>query len=519
MQKSEKIINKFHEKAIEVSKHNSKIIEGRPILVFNSSTRITTISQNAGFSLITSWCLRVAGYRVINVVCKYGTNCLFNVERNKNICDRCFNLSEKIYAGAETEFIYGENNDVRKKRFDILSEFSLNDLFHFSPNELPLGQIVLPSVRWILRRHNLTEDEETTHIYRKYLLSAWYLEEWVKELYKKNKPFAVVVFNGTFYSEAIFRLIAIKNHVRVITHEVGNKPMSAFFTEGLATEYPINIPKGYTLSEEQNNILLDFVDKRKRGDFKTAGIKFWPKVKHLSSEIKNKTNQYEQCVTIFTNVVFDTSQTNVNTLYSNMYDWLDDVVMFIKKYNNTLFIIRAHPDEDRPGKVSKESVKDWYIKRNLYSFHNLIFIEPRNFISSYELIDISKFILVYNSTIGLEASILGKPVLCAAKSRYTSSNTVIYPSSKNEYQQLLSKFITSSISVNQIQQINSLNFLYLQTFVHSLPFEQYLYPIENSPGHVGLKDFSINDLKSHLANVLVNGIVHGENFTYEQKED
>ena len=41
--------------------------------------------------------------------------------------------------------------------------------------------------------------------------------------------------------------------------------------------------------------------------------------------------------------------------------------------------------------------------------------------------------MVYNSTIGLEAILMGKNVLTAAKARYTQIPTTIHPSSQDEY--------------------------------------------------------------------------------------
>ncbi len=61
-------------------------------------------------------------------------------------------------------------------------------------------------------------------------------------LLDETQPRAVIVFNGQFFPEATARYIAQKRGIRVITHEVGLQPASAFFTDGEATAYPIHIP-------------------------------------------------------------------------------------------------------------------------------------------------------------------------------------------------------------------------------------------------------------------------------------
>jgi hypothetical protein len=57
---------------------------------------------------------------------------------------------------------------------------------------------------------------------------------------------------------------------------------------------------------------------------------------------------------------------HANTLFPEMFTWLEDVKHFIQKNPDTLFVIRAHPDEYRPNKESRESVRDW-VKARLVS--------------------------------------------------------------------------------------------------------------------------------------------------------
>ena len=90
-----------------------------------------------------------------------------------------------------------------------------------------------------------------------------------------------------------------------------------------------------------------------------------------------------------------------------------------RKHVNTLFVIRAHPDEIRKGKESEETVTDWAQRNRLTLLHNILFIGPSQFISSYDLIRIAKFVMVYNSTIGLEAAAMGALVISGGASRFT----------------------------------------------------------------------------------------------------
>ncbi len=47
-----------------------------PVVLFNASTRITGMSQNAAFSLLTAWALKIRGQPVIHYICGHGMSSL-----------------------------------------------------------------------------------------------------------------------------------------------------------------------------------------------------------------------------------------------------------------------------------------------------------------------------------------------------------------------------------------------------------------------------------------------------------
>jgi hypothetical protein len=293
-------------------------------------------------------------------------------------------------------------------------------------------------------------------------------------------------------------------------------PFCGFFTDGEATAYPIEIPSDFVLDEKQDARLDAYLSNRFQGHFAMAGIQFWPEIRNLGPEFTQKAAKFKQVVPVFTNVVFDTSQGHANTLYSNMFAWLDDVQRVIKANPDTLFVIRSHPDELRPGKESRESVAAWAAVHSVSDLPNVHFINATDFISSYELVQLSKFVLVYNSTIGLEASILGKAVLCAGKARFTQMETVFFPDSREEFLVSLDQFLAAEVvEAPDVHRLNSRKFLYYQLFCTSLPFEAYLEDDKAWRGYVRLKPFplsALNPESSETIRVILDGILKGKPF-------
>ena len=294
------------------------------------------------------------------------------------------------------------------------------------------------------------------------------------------------------------------------------RPFTAFFTPGEATAYPIHISSSFQLDEEMNRRLDEYLAERVQGNFSMAGIRFWPEIQGLSDDFLQQAAPFEYIVPVFTNVIFDTSQVHANTLFPEMFAWLQNVRSAIEKHPETLFVIRAHPDEARAGKESRESVAQWVQRTGIENLPNVIFVDSQEFISSYDLIQHSHFVMVYNSTIGLEASIMGKPVLAGGKARFTQLSTSFFPQDLEAYNQKLEEFLSAkTINVPDEFKENARRFLYTQLFVTSLPFDSFIEEDGVWKGYVRAKDFAVEALTaehSPTIKAICDGILHNGNF-------
>jgi len=505
---------------------------GAPVVFFKASTGIDDLSWNSGFHLLASWALRLQGIPVVYFACHSGmSHCVLGTNRD-NVhkappCKSCIYQSRTLYAGMQ------ENTETSKQVaphmshvhwFDYqrdsqlaaaIERLSLQDLMIFEWRHIPLGKLCLPGLRWILRIHHLNDDENTRYLLSEYILSAWNVARRFSKLLDETEPRAIVVFNGQFYPEATARYIAQQRGIRVITHEVGLQPASAFFTEGEATAYPIHIPDEFELNDEQNAKLDAYLAKRFQGDFTMAGIKFWADMRGLDEAFLQKAEKFKQIVPIFTNVIFDTSQPHANTVFADMFDWLDLTLEEIRKHPEALFVIRAHPDELRVRKSSRETVEGWVSSRGVDKEPNVIFVSPTESLSSYELIQKSKFVMVYNSTIGLEASIMGVAVLCAGKARFTQYPTVFFPQTVEEVRRKMEEFLeTEKIHIPPEFRRNARRFLYYQLFRTSLPFGDFLEPSVRTT-QTRLKSFDLEKLlpeNSKAIEAIFDGLLNNGDF-------
>ncbi len=517
-----------------------------PVVLFNASTRLTGVSLNAAFSLLTRLGLEMAGIPVVQFACRGGmSRCVLGTDRNDPAkappCQSCIAQTRALASGAPVTWF---DNPPDKALSRQLAGLSIEELSEFktplhphpypSPSErgekeiapsptgegrgevIPLGRLSLPALRWVLRRHHLVDDEPTRFLLRQYILSAWNVAQAFSALLDEVNPQAVIVFNGQFFPEATARWVAQRRGLPVISHEVGLRPFTAFFTPGEATAYPLRVPDEFELDERQNARLDETLSRRFQGQFSMAGVRFWPEMKGLDPTMLQRMAGFQQVVPVFTNVIFDTSQPHSNVVFPHMFAWLDLVLELARTHPETLFVLRAHPDESRPGKASQESVRQWVERTQAESLPNLIFIASHQPLSSYELIQRSKFVMIYNSTIGLEASILGAAVLCAGRARFTQLPTVFFPSSQEAFRLQAEQLLAAQqISVPPEFARNARRFLYYQLYHSSLPFDEFLAEDGIWPGFVRLRSFAPEKLTpahSPAMRAILDGLLHGGTF-------
>ncbi len=434
--------------------HSHPSPDARPVVFFNASARLSGLSQNAAFSLITSWATRLAGAPVMHFVCKAGmSRCVLGADQDHPQqlppCAMCIRQSTINYSGADVRAFSYQRDEMLAS---MLEKLTLAELVGYeqplsatwlagseSTASLPLGALILPSLSWRMRRQSLQDDDSTRFLCREFLLSAWNVAREFHALLESVKPQSAILFNGLQFPEAVAAWLCRRNDVRLITHETSFQPLSAFFLEGEVTTYSIPLLEG-ELTPEQDALVDADLQKRREGDFIMAGVKFWKGMQGVPYEMAQKAGSFKQVVAIFTNIIFDTSLVLANSVFMDMFSWLDELLPVIRGHPETLFVLRAHPDEDRPGKASRESVAMWVGKNHVADLANVIFIPPQETISSYELARFSKFVLTYNSTIGIEITLTGKPVLCAGRASFTDHATAWFEPDKQAYFRRLELF-------------------------------------------------------------------------------
>ncbi len=491
--------------------------EARTILLVNFSARAGQWTFHSLVGNILRWSLRLGGCRVLHVPCQAAmSRCVAEVARNprgKPNCSACWQLTQTLSPSSDRAAIHANSTGQTCRR--ALEEMDFEDMVAWEYRGLKLGQLALPSLRWALRTVSLDPDDPTTReLLAHFIASAAEVADRFTEVLDRVEPQSVLAFNGMFYPEATARLVALRRDLDVVTYESGFRRNSVFLSHGQATQAQIEVDHSRPLDPAIRQKMNVYLGNRFSGKFYMGGRRYWARMTRLEG-LETLRRRHDRLVTVFTNVAFDTTQSQASLAFETMFDWLTEIGEIAARRRGTLFIIRAHPDELRPHKASRQTVEDHLAAQGILKRSNVLFIRPDSKTDSYQLLRSADLCLAYNSTIGVESVILGCPLLYAARGKYDGHGIGLQARSPAEFRARLEEMLTGSIPpVTQEQRDRAIRYLYHLVFRASLPLTAYL---QGPLGAIGYRPihFDVRDLlpeRSEVMDVIHKGFTQGGSF-------
>ena len=139
--------------------------------------------------------------------------------------------------------------------------------------------------------------------------------------------------------------------------------------------------------------------------------------------------------------------------WTNQMSSLHDLIKLLKCYDNVHLYIRLHPNLcSKPWQLSNWS--------ELESLDFVTVIKPESPVSSYSLIQASRAVFTFTSTIGVEAMAQGTTSVILGPTYYDYLDSALYPSSCDELNSILRTFITTSSLPNSDMVKDAYKYMY-----------------------------------------------------------
>jgi hypothetical protein len=390
------------------------------------------------------------GASVSVVICDGLPRCdMFNFETpgySAVHCRACQAYTEQIFAlsGLRVEQVsaYLRPADAADARSLVVAW--TGDYGDFTADGLALGDLVRPSLMRTLLRGTLdSQDELTQRLYCEYLEGSILLARALRQMLDVVLPDTLMLLNGTFFAERIAMAIAAERGLDVVTHERGfmrnrivldhDRPANLF-----RVDEAWELVKDQALTAVQEAELDTYLQSRQSG--KNEMVNYWPSVEARHDYIIQQLclDPQKPILSLYTNILWDTAVYQRDRAFDGMFDWLEYTIDEVAAMPSLQLVIRVHPAEVRLRQKTRERVADRLAARYPSLPANIVVVPTDSDISSYALTELSTAVAVYTSTIGLEATLRGVPVLVAGETHYRDKGFTRDAETRQQYTQLLS---------------------------------------------------------------------------------
>lgn len=343
------------------------------------------------------------------------------------LCWRCTGFARRLLDAFELPLSMLDDwiaPGTRQRARRLAAAKSRAELERWTYRGLDLQALVRPSVQRSLLRGDVGHDELSEKVLRGFLESAVVMVEAVDALLEEQTPDVVVMTNGLFFAEAILLARARARGIEAITYERGIPVGSVLFDRNqpairfdLDDDWPE--VRDRPLGETQSQRLDEYLESRSKG--RSGVIELWPTMERERDALLQRLelDPTTPLAVLFTNVLWDSAVYGRDVGFDGMFDWVHETIDLFARDPHRQLVIRVHPAEVRiPMSTSRDRVVDRIRRRFPELPPNVRVVAPEDPASSYTLMDLADAVLVYTSTIGLEAAVRARPVVVAGRTHY-----------------------------------------------------------------------------------------------------
>lgn len=184
--------------------------------------------------------------------------------------------------------------------------------------------------------------------------------------------------------------------------------------------------------EKKKNLAVDFFERKRRGE--SVGDVSYVRHQVLDS-LPNDYDSSKINIVIFNSSedeYFSISEESCCRLYSSQLEAYNDIISKFSDNDRIHFYLRVHPNLRN---VHYRYHRDLYLLSNRYP--NVTVVSADSDISSYHLLDVADKVIVYASSMGMEAAYAGKPIILLSENWLYGDDIAYVPHTRNELYNLI----------------------------------------------------------------------------------
>ncbi|MFL2770110.1 MAG: hypothetical protein ACJZ9F_03780 [Rhodospirillaceae bacterium] len=327
-----------------------------------------------------------------------------------------------------------------------LSQLSPQDYVTARYRQWNIGAWVKSSVRTHLRCNNFdVMAGKVADTYASYLYSGVLAALGLSRLFDDEKPDIQMLFNGRMAPTRIALEIAKQKGIRTIVEERSSVSGRLLLFEDVNcldikhVDYLWETWKDQPLTVDEIFEIDGVLEDRRNGG--QGEVSVFSNGRQAKQEVCQKLglDTSRPVWVLFTSSVDEIAdKENIISVFPNQNDWVEASLSYAAAHPDLQLVVRVHPNvgSDRSLGANMEDIEYF---RSLESQipSNVCIVQPGDNTSSYTLAELCEVALVWYSTIGIEAAVLGRRVVQAGGFLLEGREFVSTPESPDAYAQLL----------------------------------------------------------------------------------
>jgi hypothetical protein len=473
---------------------------------------------------------RMLGYRVIALLCgqklKKCEN--MNLKSNPNLaCPLCLSEQEKFIKTFEVEGIFLSDlisNEIQLQIDEIVSKSNFNSIEQFEYKGVDIGL----DIEAAIQRHYLTSKPDYVNndfTCRKILQSAIIITEAALSVMNKFKPQLVLTSHGTYSSWGPIVGVANKLNIKSVVWGRGYVGKGNIL---FSHNKSYLLDRNYTENETWHQNDLTSVEQTKLSNYFKAKRNPKSSVDYVNyyndinkGQIKDlhellKIPKDKKVIAYYPNIPWDGQAFCKTKEFPTIRIFVQALFEWFAKNHDTYLVIRVHPAEkartDNLTVESFEEILDEFFNGKYPE--NIKLIKASDSITSYELKEICVAGIAYGSTLSLEFSVEGWPMIQCGLRETSNRNVVFDAFTKEEMFNYLDLAKEGKLNMNEEMKKRAKQFAYFWIFNRHIPeklieldklkFQKYTF---NS-----IEEFS----ETESLNWIIDRTLNGEPFIWDK---
>ncbi|EKT3956846.1 hypothetical protein NTJ28_000811 [Flavobacterium psychrophilum] len=374
--------------------------------------------------------------------------CFHNPKHDKKTCLSCHcrvkNGYESLKKNVEN---YKNLHLLDYKSFLKIDDFNFNNNLIFSSikdlksyyyKSYDLGLSISSSLVSFTRDHEPDLKLHDSFI-KNGLYTGAFLYDTFQLVLQQIKPDLVILFNGRFIENRPLLRVCQENKVAYATHERGGKLNSYLFRfnsipHSLATISNEIESLWANAKDDKTQIGKIFYENRiKRVE--EAWYSFTKEQQEGKLPESFKNNQGKKIITIFNSSLdeYEGLEGFGPYFYNNDNEGIREICKSLMNFENIKLYLRVHPNLK-----GLENTQNRELEKINQEFNNLEIIAAADSVDTYALINRSDLIIVFGSTVGVEAAFAGKNVVLLGQAAYQGLKCFVIPKNHEDLISILS---------------------------------------------------------------------------------